>query len=83
MRVFFIAAVLVAGCHQPVAPNNESLCRCFVDAAYAVVRAERPIAPAVPVKCCKKCTKGKVLSGDGLAMVDCPCPPGCKCKEGQ
>ena len=57
MRVFFIAAVLVAGCRQPVA-DNESLCRCFVDAAYAVVKAERPIAPAVPVKCCRKCTKG-------------------------
>ena len=82
MRVFFIAAVLVAGCRQPVA-DNESLCRCFVGAAYAVVKAERPIAPAVPAKCCRKCTKGKVLSGDGFAMVDCPCPPGCKCKEGQ
>lgn len=64
---------------------QQDLCEMFSDAAFAVFVAEsadRPVEPSpAPEKCEGECKgTGKVLSGDGLAMVDCDCPENCPCK---
>lgn len=80
VKVLLAFAALLAGCSPP--PSNiEILCECFSQAAYEAVK--RPPAPAPPpAACCKDCRgTGKVRSGDGQALVDCPCPETCKCKK--
>jgi hypothetical protein len=73
-------ALLVTGCEKPV--DISLLSECFTNAAFEAYRAESRSVPAPPApqKCCGKCTNGKVRSGDGIAWVDCPCPPSCQCK---
>lgn len=83
MRLILLA-VLIAGCGSPRsvdATRVPLLCECFSDAAYECIKAEsRPVDE--PEKCCGKCNgTGKVRSGDGLALVDCPCPETCPCKN--
>lgn len=83
MRSIFLAlafASLVAG-----RSYQQDLCEMFSDAGFAVVvteSADRPVEPEpAPEKCEGKCKgTGKVLSGDGLALVDCDCPDNCPCK---
>lgn len=79
MKVWLVSAVLFCGCSG--GQRVDLLCECFSGAAYEVYRAElRPMPPAG--KCCDACKgTGKVRSGDGLAVVPCPCPPTCRCKQ--
>lgn len=87
MRLIAIALiVLCCGCQTREVVTQAELAECFAEAAYAAVRARKaPPAPPSPEQCCSKCGKdglppGKVRSGDGLAIVSCPCPDTCKCK---
>jgi hypothetical protein len=77
-----LLVILIAGCGSPntVATRVPLLCECFSEAAYECIKAESRSVDE-PEKCCGKCNgTGKVRSGDGLALVDCPCPPTCPCK---
>lgn len=78
VKRLLVAAVLVSGCGSP--PDRmDLLCECFATAAYEACG----VKPARPPKaeCCKECRgTGKVRSGDGQAIVDCPCPDTCQCK---
>lgn len=84
---FVVAAIVLAlacGCSRPSAVDQERLGECFAEAAYAAVRAKNQ--KPKPTECCGECGKnglppGKVRSGDGLAVVSCPCPDTCKCKH--
>lgn len=80
-RICFLTVVAVSlvGCSAETIENRDILCECFSVAAYDAYRAERAPKPQ-PAGCCKKCTNGKVRSGDGLAWVACPCPDSCECK---
>ena len=75
LRVLAVSLVLV-GCEPR--QDKELLVECFTQAAYEAIKS-----PPKPVQgCCKKCTKGRVRSGDGLAWVTCPiCPDNCECKK--
>lgn len=83
MRVILVCSVMfLAGCNGQVSETrpNPLLCECFANAAYEVLRAERGFRERAP--CCGKCNgTGKVRSGDGISLVDCPCEPGCECKQ--
>ncbi len=81
---------LVAGCSEPkpsLTPKEMALLsECFAVAAYECVKAEQAAVLNQPRPCCGVCgknglPKGKVLSGDGISVVDCPCDPGCSCKS--
>jgi hypothetical protein len=82
VRAILLCCILAAaGCarERGEAPDD-LLCECFADAAYEVLRAEQNFREKAP--CCGKCGgTGKVKSGDGLSMVDCPCDPDCECKQ--
>ena len=87
MRLALIAAMLVslAGCVREKSPKEiEVLCECFVEATYQAYRTSH--TPKEPEHtCCKQCGKnglprGKMLSGDKLRVVPCPCPDTCECK---
>ena len=77
MKRLLVAVVLVAGCGSP--PDRmDLLCECFATAARDACGAK---TSTPKVECCGKCgNTGKVRSGDGQAIVDCPCPDNCKCK---
>jgi hypothetical protein len=77
-----MAVVAFAGCSKSVDVDRiPLLCECFSVAAYECIKAESRSVDE-PEKCCGKCNgTGKVRSGDGLALVDCPCPPTCPCKN--
>lgn len=73
--VVFLSALLFAQ-----RSLQQDSCEVFVEAAFRCVIAESAEIPK-PEKCCGKCNgTGKVLSGDGLALVDCGCPEDCPCK---
>lgn len=80
---------IVAGCSRTEESRQTLLGECFTFAAYAAVSPQRdpPPAPEPPAaECCLQCgknglPKGKVLSGDGQAVVPCPCPDSCECKQ--
>lgn len=87
MRVAVLLACLACGCSQKTEPMHmDILCECYATAAYEAYRAELLRAvPDEPQKCCGQCGKnglppGKMLSGDRLSVVPCPCPDTCKCK---
>jgi hypothetical protein len=77
-----LVLALAAGCSRPEAKHEARFAamasECLAMAAYEAIRAESLFRVSPP--CCGKCKDGKVRSGDGLAMVDCPCDPGCECK---
>lgn len=81
-----LVVVVVAGCSgvpQPGTPRcrREQAAAC-VGLAFATLANDAP-APAPPAAtCCGECGRnglphGKVRSGDGLAIVNCDCPPDC------
>lgn len=78
MRAILLLCLLAAGCGHD--DKRALLCECFATAAYEAVRAETRDETPQP-QCCGKCNNtGKVRSGDGLAIVPCPCPDTCPCK---
>lgn len=81
MRASLLLCLLLAGCRQEPSAWRPLLCECFANAAYEAVRASRP-KPDDTNTCCGKCNNtGKVRSGDGLAIVSCPCSEACPCKR--
>lgn len=77
-----LAAVVLVGCDDIDASRIPLLCECFSEAAYRCIRAEKLADDVHDGKCCGDCGgTGKVRSGDGLAIVDCPCPETCSCKQ--
>lgn len=75
--------LLVAGCSGD--PRSRVMVgpACVGLAFASLVPAE---APAEPAKCCGACGKnglprGKIRSGDGVAIIDCGCPATCECKQ--
>lgn len=84
MRLAFFASVLVlAGCEGGVDVDRiPLLCECFSEAAYQCIRVQSLAVTPEQESCCGDCGgTGKVRSGDGLAIVDCPCPETCSCKQ--
>ena len=79
--ILLCCALAAAGCAKNRSEQPDALlCECFANAAYEVLRAEQGFREKAP--CCGKCGgTGKVRSGDGLSMVDCPCDPDCECKK--
>ena len=82
--VFLTVCGCVSGGPPPEA--RERLAECFAEAAYRCVLAERSAGTDEQddstKPCCGQCGgTGKVLSGDGLALVDCECDPSCECKQ--
>ena len=72
-------AIFLQSCSQP--PDRPDIAADLAcETARMVVKIRQEPAPAPPAGCCKKCTNGKVKSGDGLAWVPCPCPASCQCK---
>jgi hypothetical protein len=85
VRVFLLITVVLCGCSPTPRIDATILGECFVEAAYQGWRAERLAVAEEPEKCCGTCgrnglPRGRVLSGDGLAVVRCPCPDSCNCK---
>lgn len=81
MRAAILICLLAVGC-RPQDDRTSLLCECFADAAYAAVKANTKADEDSSEKCCGKCNgTGKVRSGDGLAIVPCPCPDTCPCKS--
>lgn len=83
MRSLVLLAVLVSGCS-----SSSGDLRPFVAAAgtYSLMAAAAGPTPApLPATGCSagcKCSgTGEERSGDGLAIVACRCPEGCKCKQ--
>lgn len=84
IAVLFVA-LLAAGC-SPGAPPRSMVGPACVGLAFASLTPAE--APAEPEKCCGRCGKnglprGKVRSGDGIAIIDCGCPDTCECKQPQ
>lgn len=86
MRSLFLATLVAvcAGCRPT--QHVDLLSECFATAAYEAVAAEQRADVPVEHKCCGNCgknglPKGKVLSGDGISVVPCPCPDSCECKK--
>lgn len=89
-RLAIIAVLFACGCSESrpsLTPKEvELLSECFAVAAYEAIRAEQLAVLNEPRPCCGTCgknglPKGKVLSGDGISVVDCPCDPSCSCKS--
>ena len=89
MRFALIAAMLMSltGCEprQKSPKEIEVLCECFAEATYRAYKTSRAPQKEPEQVCCKQCGKnglprGKVLSGDKLKIVPCPCPNTCECK---
>lgn len=90
MKKLLLLVALMSGCSQQPTLTPEQmdiLCECFAVAAYDAIAAEQAAAskPELP-PCCGRCGKnglprGKVLSGDGISVVECPCDPSCECKS--
>lgn len=87
MRLACVAALVFAGC-VPAASLEQKrrhIGPACVGLAFATLA--RPELPQPePQKCCGRCGKnglppGKVRSGDGVAIIDCGCEPGCACKK--
>jgi hypothetical protein len=83
---FALVALVAAGC-SGISPPETMCCHreqaaACVGLAFATLAKNAP-APQPPAsKCCGECGKnglphGKVRSGDGLAIVNCDCPPDC------
>lgn len=84
MKRLVLIAAMLSGCSQQAPQNVELLCECFAEAAFNVEAVKSRIpAPDAPKGCCPECKKtpGRVLSGDGIQWVECPCPPSCVCKK--
>jgi len=84
--LLLILLVLTAGCRPASTQHIDLLCECFAIAAYEAVAAEQRADVPAEHKCCGECgkkglPKGKVLSGDGISVVPCPCPDSCECKK--
>ena len=87
-RTLLVLAVssLALGCSSIGTPRIGLLSECFAVAAYEAVAAEQSHELPLEHKCCGDCgkkglPKGKVLSGDGISVVPCPCPDSCECKK--
>lgn len=81
MRKFLIIAFLgIGSTFSPTVSDisaaiSRGCCRCWC-------RRAKP--QSIKKECCGECGgKGVVLSGDGLALVPCPCPESCACKQGK
>ena len=86
MRSLLLATLAVACVGCGPTQRVDLLCECFANAAYEAVAAEQRAEVPVELKCCGECgkkglPKGKVLSGDGISVVPCPCPDSCECKK--
>lgn len=85
-RIACIVLLFAAGC-GPAARLEPPSCTgaaCVGLAFATLARAEQP--QPEPKKCCGKCGKnglppGKIRSGDGVAIIDCGCDPGCACRK--
>ena len=68
----FVLAVIVAAGDQPSTIDAELAC----ETAREIVRLQASPAPAPPGPPPAKCSRcngtGKVLSGDGIAVIPCP-----------
>jgi hypothetical protein len=78
-----ILVVVAAGCSQHHQASRMTGPACVGLAFASLAPAETPVEPA---KCCGRCGKnglprGKVRSGDGVAIIDCGCPASCECKQ--
>lgn len=87
MKRAALLVLLACGCHARQPPQRiDLLCECFSQAAYEVIAAERAAGVTPGSECCRGCgknglPKGKVMSGDGITVVPCPCPDSCECKR--
>jgi len=90
VKRLLILAVLMSGCVEQTTLTPEQmdiLCECFSVAAYDAVATEQAAESKPEIRpCCGRCGKnglprGKVLSGDGISVVECPCDPSCECKS--
>jgi hypothetical protein len=87
LKRILLAMLIVVGCSSSSVRREDigPLTECFSVAAYEAVRTGLT-DPETPAECCKSCGKnglppGKVLSGDGQQVVNCPCPDSCECKR--
>lgn len=83
--VLFLCA-FCSGCRDSRPKHASLLCECFAFAAYDVVAAEHAADLPAEQKCCGDCgknglPKGKVMSGDEITVVPCPCSDSCECKQ--
>lgn len=88
MRSLLLAMLSVACVGCGPTQRVDLLCECFANAAYEAVAAEQRADVPAERECCGECgkkglPKGKVLSGDGISVVPCPCPDSCECKKKQ